>query len=626
MSDAFRSRLVSHPPRQLSTQVLVAGGGPAGVACALAAARSGARTILCQDRPVLGGNASSEIRMHIMGTNELRRGEPMVCEPREGGIIEEIRLENAVHNAQRSASVFDLILYDKCMREPNLTLLLNTTVISARTEDRRIASIRATRESTEEQMEITADVFVDCTGDGRLGAEAGARFRHGREDRTMFGEPHAREQADSKTLGSSILMTARRHDAPAKFVAPPWARRFTEHELRHRLKLSEHEVDAGLEYGYWWAEWGGQLDTIRDNETIRHESLAITLGIWDHIKNSGRFPQAENWALEWISFVPGKRESRRFLGRTVMTESDVLTARAWPDAIAFGGWPIDLHPPEGVDVPDEPPFSQVQVPHLFEIPLGACLSADLDNLMFAGRNISATHVAFAATRVMATCAAMGQGVGTAAAMAVHRGTTPGAFADDATCVAELRQKLLADDAFLIGLSARDPRDRCRSATISASSETPEGSAENIRSGVTRSAGGRAGVHPDRLGDPGTHRWISAELPATLTLEWTEPVDVAEIRLVFDTGMHRPLTLTHSDAYFRRMHWGSGQPETVRAYRIEALVDDTWHEVVSEMENYHRLRVHPVDVVGATALRLHVLEAHEVDHARVFEMRVLAPVE
>src|SRR5690554_4372863 len=217
----------------LECDVLVAGGGPAGMPCALAAARCCSRVILCQDRPVLGGNASSEVRMHIVGADGSgRRGEPLATETREGGIIEEIRLETAVRNPQRSASMLDLILYEQCRAELNLTLLLDTAVTGADVQGDRVVAAIAERQSTEDRFRIEADVFIDCTGDGRLGFEAGAAFRHGREGKADFGESMAVDVADGKTLGSTLLFQARRHDRPMPFTAPSWARKFTEDDLR----------------------------------------------------------------------------------------------------------------------------------------------------------------------------------------------------------------------------------------------------------------------------------------------------------------------------------------------------------------------------------------------------------
>lgn len=617
---------------ELTCDILVAGGGPAGVPCALAAARCGARVILCQDRPVLGGNASSEVRMHVVGANgtgSFDRGRELETEAREGGIIEEIRLENCVRNPQRSASMFDLILYEKCRAEPNLTLLLNTAVTGAETADNRIAAVIAERQSTEDRFRIEAELYVDCTGDGRLGVEAGAAFMQGRESREQFGEALAQPEADAHRLGSTILLQARRHDRPMPFVAPPWARRFSRLDLRLRLYDVPGEEEPTHEYGYWWAEWGGTLDTIKDNETIRDELLAIALGIWDHVKNGppesagGDPSDAAHWALEWIGFLPGKRESRRFLGRHVLTEQDILESREFPDAIAYGGWSLDLHPPEGVDAPDTPPCTQHTVPFLYDIPLRCCIARDVANLMFAGRNLSATHVAFSSTRVMATCAVVGQGVGTAAAFAVQNGLAIHDFATDESAIRTVQQRLLRDNAFLIGRPNRDPADAARRAKMTASSESLGGEAANVISGFTRAVHGARGA-PESRRIAGTHRWLSdpaAGLPAWLQLEWPAEIAVNEIQLVFDTGLHRHLTLSHHDGYTSKMEWGRPQPETVRDYTIQVLVDGEWEPLVEVSGNYQRVRRHAVEPRAIRALRINVTATNGLDHARIMEIRI-----
>jgi hypothetical protein len=173
--------------------------------------------------------------MHIVGADcsGQRSGDP-TCEAREGGIIEEIRLETAVRNPQRSASMLDLILYEKVRAEPDLSLMLNCTVIGVEMVGSSMTHAKAVRESTEESFDIAAKVFVDCTGDGRLGVEAGAGFRHGRESIEEFGEPDAVIKADGQTLGSTLLFTARKHDRPMPFVAPPWVRTFSEDDLKLR--------------------------------------------------------------------------------------------------------------------------------------------------------------------------------------------------------------------------------------------------------------------------------------------------------------------------------------------------------------------------------------------------------
>lgn len=607
-------------PHTLETDLLVAGGGVTGVCCALAAARLGARVILCQDRSVLGGNASSEVRMHIVGATGLAGGEELRDELREGGLIEELRLDLAVQNPQRSPAVMDLLLYDKCRREPTLELYLDTSVVGAVVEDGLIREVRAERPSTEDSFLIRAQTFVDCTGDGRLGIESGAPFMRGRESRAQFGEALARDEADRKTLGSTILFQARRHDQPMPFAPPPWARRFEADDFELR-PFGKSGFDLGLEYGYWWIEWGGQLDTIKDNQRIRDELLAITLGVWDFVKNRSDV-DADHWALDWIGFVPGKRESRRFVGQHILTEGDLLSSRAFPDAIAYGGWPIDTHPPEGVDRPREPPCTQHPLPYLYDIPLRSCVSTGPRNLMFAGRNLSATHIAFASTRVMATCAAVGQGVGTAAALALERNVLPADLAADAELIRAIRQRLQRDDCYLIGLSNDDPGDLVRAAAaITASSSRGASVPENIRSGQTRSV---AKLPEDRQSG-GTHRWMSAELPASLEIRWSEPVSIAEIVLIFDTGLHRLLTLSQADGYTRKMLWGRPQPETVSDYELSLESPDGWRSVAAIRQNHQRLRSHPVSpATNATALRLTLTATHGLDHARVVEVRAYGP--
>ncbi|MBE7560601.1 FAD-dependent oxidoreductase [bacterium] len=621
--------LSSATDRELSCDVLVAGGGMAGVSCALAAARNGANVILCQDRPVLGGNASSEVRMHILGAEAHgRRGAPLAVEAREGGILEEIRLETCVSNPQRSASMLDLVLYDLCRREPRLTLLLNTTVTGVEKSGRLVTHALARRESTEDHFRIAARVFVDCTGDGRLALEAGASFRRGRESRHEYGESLAGAHADSYGQGSSLLFQARRHDRPMAFTPPAWARKFTEEDLRLRphatgpSDLGEYGF-CGLEFGYWWIEWGGHLDVIKDNATIRDELLAIVLGVWDHIKNGGDHG-AENWALEWFGFLPGKRESRRFVGQHTLTQDEIVTSAAFPDAIAYGGWSIDDHPPKGIDAPDEHPGILHVTPHLYSIPLRCCVSRDVDNLMFAGRNISASHLAFAAIRLMGTCSVVGQGVGTAAACAVHRGLLPSQLCGDADALRRIQQQLLRDDAYLICVVNESPRDRARQASLCASSWQADGPAANVVTGQTRSVHGERGAPPERA-RPGTHRWMSdplRPLPAWLELRWERPVRPAEVQLVFDTGMHRMLTLTHQDSLQAKMIWGRPQPETVRDYTLEGERNGVWTALCEVRGNYQRRRVHVLDdAKPVDALRVVVHATNGIDHARIVEVRV-----
>jgi hypothetical protein len=610
---------------QLRAAVVIAGGGPAGVSAALAAARAGATVILCQNRSVLGGNASSEIRMHIVGadSNGYRNGSPLEVEARETGIIEEIRLLQAVTNPTRSPHVFDLSLYELIRNEPNIQLLLDTTVVDAHVEGGRIASARAVREATEEEFDIRGDLFIDASGDSRLAVAAGNPFRTGREARTEFNEPHAQETADNFKLGSTILFQARDMGRSVPYRAPEWARKFTESDLRHRAHASGEAggEKSGLGYGYWWIEWGGHLDTIADSELIRQELMAIALGVWDHIKNGGDHG-ADNWTLTWVGMLPGKRESRRLVGRHTLTEKDVIEARDFPDAIAYGGWFIDLHPPMGVDAPAEEPCTQVPVPHLYPIPLSACCSGVVDNLFFAGRNISATHVAFASTRVMATCSVMGQGVGLAAAYAAQRQLGVGALFADPAHLRQIQQAILRADGFLIGAVNDDPNDLARRAAVTAASEQPGGGAMQVIDGWTRSVHGERGVKPAARA-PGTHRWMSDPargLPAWLRLTWTQPVRLEQVQLTFDTGLHRCLTLSQNDTVHERCIWGP-QPETVRDYRLIGVSPDGVAEtILQERGNFQRVRRHTFAARLLKSLDIVVLAMNGIDHARIVEIR------
>jgi len=448
---------------ELSTKVAVIGGGLTGVCAALASARLGVATTLIQDRPVLGGNSSSEIRMHICGaaSGHHRFG-------RETGIIEELRLENAYRNPYDRYPQWDWILWEFVRREPELTLWLNTRA-GDRVEcgsDGGIKRVLCRQDHTEKAFWLTAELFIDCSGDGGLAARAGAEYRVGREARGEFGEPLAPPTADRCVLGSSLMFEVRDVGRPVPFTPPAWARKFPSDEdlpfRHHDIKIRKDRV---VDRGFWWIEFGGRMDTIAEDEAIRDELIAVLFGVWDHLKNHGDHG-AENYILDWIGAVPGKRESRRFLGDHVMRQRDIQEQVLFPDRVAFGGWPIDLHPPDGIYSP-EPACQQHYPEDFYSIPFRSLYSKNVPNLLFAGRNISASHVALASTRVMGTCAVLGQAVGTAAALAVRRGVLPRQFGEQS--IEELQQQLLRDDSYLIGLKLSDPTNLAPKARITASS-------------------------------------------------------------------------------------------------------------------------------------------------------------
>lgn len=584
----------------LSGDFMVAGGGMAGVCAALAAARNGCRVILVQDRSRLGGNASSEVRMHIVGADQhgSRKGW------REGGLIEEFRIEDAVHNPHRAYELWDLMLYDKIVSEPNIRLILDTSVFKVEMQDGKIARAFARCDKTETIYRITAPFYADCTGDSRLALEAGASYRWGRESKDEFGEPLAMDKKDEFTMGSSILFTARKHDKAMPYRPPAWARKITRHDLRWR------PVGKSYEYGYWWIELGGANHTIRDNERIRFELLAVVLGVWDHIKNSGDCPDSANWALQTVGMIPGKREARRVIGDYTLTQDDL--ERGWrenPDGVCIGGWPFDDHPPGGFNAPELAPYRSVPLKEPYNIAFGSLFSKDIANLLLAGRNISVTHVALSSTRVMATCSVIGQAAGTAAAQCAREKITPRQLRNTPDALKRLQQRLLRDDQSIRELRNEDPDDHARRATVTASAEA-KGKAANVINGLVRDIPGQ---WDNRWGTPlDKDTWIQ--------LAWPKPATIREVQLTFDTGFERQLTLSASDSVTKTMI-RAPQPETVKDYAIELL--DEKSQVIRAIKvesNYQRLRRHTFEPAAVSAVKLRVQSTHGSPEARLYEIR------
>ena len=593
---------------RLETDVLVAGGGLAGVCAALAAARHGARVVLVQDRSRLGGNSSSEVKMHVVGANQ-HTGRPGW---RESGLIEELRLADAVNNPQRCWELWDLLLYDKVVSEPNITLLLETTVFSASVRDGRITEVAARCDRSEHLYRIRAGLFCDCTGDSRLGLEAGAEMRAGRERRAEFGESLAPEKAEDRTLGSSILFTSRLYHNPMPFTAPAWARKITKEQLRHR-------PIASWEYGYWWIEWGGDRDIIADNERIRFELVAIVMGVWDYIKNSGEFPDSKHWAMDWMGMMPGRRGSRRLVGDYLLKQQDLMEG-SFADAVAIGGWSMDGHPPEGFDRPDLPPNTVLSPPEVYDIPLRSLYSRNISNLLMGGRNISASYVAFTSARVMATCAVEGQAIGTAAAQCLEARLVPRELARDAGQVAKLRQTLLRDDQTIKGLSNQDPLDLARSARVTASAESGAAKAALLLDGQVRDI-------PDKRGDAAeAHHWaapVEEGRPAWVELRWDRPRRIREVQITFDSGFQRQLTLSSQDAQNVNL-LRAAQPETVKDYTVVArLADGGERRLATVKNNFQRLNRHRFDAAEVQSVRVEVQATNGDALARIFEIRCYA---
>lgn len=404
---------------------VVAGGGIAGVCAAIAAARSGAKVALIQDRPVLGGNGSSEVRLWMLGaTSHMGNNNRWA---REGGIIDEILVENTFRNKEGNPIIFDTVILDKVLAEKNISLYLNTVVYKIeKSDERNVSSLIAYNSQNETKYEFYGKYFCDSTGDGLLAYLAGATYRIGAEDREEFNEKFAPDKAVyGEKLGHSILFYTKDAGKPVSYIPPKFAMKQEEIvKYVNRIDNPNYFNPKQLGCKFWWIEFGGRLDTIRESEEIKYKLWDVVYGIWDYIKNSGKFESVENLTLEWVGNIPGKRESRRFLGHYMLTQQDIVEQRTHDDVVAFGGWSLDLHPADGVFSKIKDACNQWHSKGVYQIPYRCYLSPDLDNVFLNGRIIGATHVAFASSRVMATAAAGGEAVGTAAGLCIGNGYRP----------------------------------------------------------------------------------------------------------------------------------------------------------------------------------------------------------
>lgn len=441
--------------------MVVIGGGLAGTCCAITAARHGLRTVLVQDRPVLGGNASSEVRLWVLGaTSHMGNNNRWA---REGGIVNEILEENLWRNPEGNPVLVDTVILEKAVEEPNLTLLLNTAAHQVVKSGERIERVVAWCSQNSTRYELSAPLFCDASGDGVVGFLAGAAFRMGAESSDEFGEGFAPDAEYGGLLGHSLYFYTRDTGKPVRFCAPSYALEDITSIPRYRqFNTSEHGCQL------WWIEFGGRSDTVHETETIKWELWKVVYGVWDWIKNSGEFPEAKTLTLEWVGHIPGKRESRRFEGEVILRQQDLIEQRAWSDIVAHGGWAVDLHPADGV-YSERSPCNQWHTKGVYGIPYRAMLSRNVPNLFLAGRIISASHVAFGSTRVMATCAAGGQAIGVAAAVATELQCEPSLLASGEP-LDQLQCRLLRAGQHLPGLEVEDPADIAGQARVFATSE------------------------------------------------------------------------------------------------------------------------------------------------------------
>lgn len=585
-------------------QVAVAGGGFAGLCAAIASARSGAKTVLIHNRPVLGGNGSSEIHVASGGASHMGRRENV----REGGIIDEIFLENRHVNTNDSPAVLDMLFWGKVTYQENLDLYLNTAVMDVHTEDGKIQSVDAIGTTDETKYTFHADIFIDCTGDGTLAYLAGADYMTGREGAADFQETGAVSKPDNMTMGNSLLMRWVDTGHPVTYVKPHWAYDFKDKELGDLTADNE---------GYWWVELGGtKLDIIKDYNAIETELKQIVAGIWDYIKNSGKF-QAENYDLAWVSTIAGKRESRRFVGDYILNENDLIQGHTFDDAVAYGGWHIDSHQPEKFyhkmrELEGQPDDCEkdksYHLSDIYQIPYRCLYSRNIDNLMFAGRNISVTHRALASTRVMLTCALLGQAAGTAAATAVKNQVTPRQAGQK--FIKQIQQQLLKNDCYIPFVKNEDAQDLARPAAVTCSSQTPGNECENIINGVSRTVKSESNCwESDELSGS---EWVSLKLP--------EAASISQLRIYFDPDYSHEIYPTQAKWHRANIVTTKTPDALVKDFSMVLLKDgrEIFREEVKD--NYQRMFVRDLDSVNCDEIKVEVSATHGCKKARIFEIR------
>ena len=561
----------------------VVGGGMAGLIAAVSAARHGAKVLLMQDRPVLGGNASSEIRMWICGA----RGP----DAKETGLLEEIMLTNYYRNRGMKYAIWDTVLYEKAQYQDGLTLLLNCACHEVSTEGSQIVSLKGYQSTTQTFHEVHADYFADCSGDSVLRI-SGAEHRWGRESRKEFNESHAPAVADQHTMGNTILIQTREVGGKhVPFIPPAWALKFTEEDLpkRHLTPTGEN---------FWWLELGGMQNTIADAEHLRDDLLKVAFGVWDLIKNhpDGR---AKDWELDWIGALPGKRENIRYVGDHILNQNEVLDGGNFEDTVAYGGWPMDDHHPGGLYYQGQATVFH-HTPSPFGIPYRSLYSHNMDNLFFAGRNISTSHMAMSSTRVMATCSLCGQAIGTAAALAVKYSCSPRVIGEHH--IKELQQHLMDDDSFLPGFTRPIP-EISQKAQLGASHGDPE----PVRSGL------------DRVFAQQDNGWWGQQ-GASITYQFDSSLQLNQARLVFDSDQSDPKRMP---CWYPRAGTSVKMPSMLaREFALEAQDNaGHWQRIHYAQDNHSRLVKIPLNL-EARALRFVPLSSWGADqvHLMAFDVR------
>jgi len=584
-----------------------------------------------QDRPMFGGNASSEIRMWVCGAHGQNN--------KETGLVEEFKLENFHINPMRNYFVWDSVLYEKVAAEKNIKFLLNCACCEADCVDNDIKSITGYQTTTQQWHEINADIFIDCSGDSVLANLVGAEYRIGRESCDEFNEDIAPKVADKLTMGMSCLIQARNTGRKSVFTTPKRAYKYTKDDLPHRNPMKDL-----VNENFWYIELGGMQDSIRDTEILRDELLRTAFGIWDYIKNSGNY-EVDNWELDWIGILPGKRESLRYVGDYIVNQNDVRQGGQFEDIIAYGGWTMDDHHPGGFLSKEQPTIYHA-APSPYGLPYRSIYSKNIKNLMFAGRNISVTHSALSSTRVMATCGLLGQAAGVAAMLCVKNDVMPRDVYENKPLLENLQQILMDQDCFLPFLK-RDVSELTKKANIAEKYEVlRNGFDRPTPIGIIKENGEYCKKIPvnDEKSKKFDENSVLVVMGEQIVFNYNNSVAVSGMRFVFDSDLNMNSmrvvnaenvnmysALTHNMMASRPLNFDGIYPAQtmITDLLIEFLSSEKIVEKYNLTDNYQRLVeikldkvLEKIDKIVVTPLKTSGKEEKYIDKANIFSIDIL----
>lgn len=553
--------------------VLVIGSGVSGYCAAIQAGREGPRTVLVEKDEVLGGNSGPNLGVGITGADRHN------AFGAETGIIQELQEQAAWVNGftpisrgtvPYSISRRNEAVVQTALEQAGVRVLKRHFARLATMDGNRITSVIAEDLAAFRTVEIAVNgVVVEASGDGHIGALAGAHFDYGSESRTEFGERSAPAERRPWVQGTSLVAIAIRTDSPVEFIPPPGTPEFVP-------RLWHGQIATHIRHGHgdfsernrlmflYMTEAGGDLDTIRDDARIYEVLLGQLWAEWNHVKNGPHRDEAANWDLLWVSPKAGKRESRRFFGDVILTQTDLEAGRRFPDDIAYGGHDLDDH--QSLGAAGSNIFGH-SIPPMYGIPFRACYSRNIDNLLLAGRLISATHLAHSSVRVMRTGGGIGQAVGLAAALcSVHR-VTPREV--HARYLDDLREKLRRRDGTILCVPSSGTGDLARSAAVRATSEM-------------------------RFNDQQVGRTVPLVAQAgTMLWDWPERLEAVEFWLRNDADREQPMTLSVLRArreprwttgeLFRRMGWNDLRDSAF------ATVTERPFALPAKFEGWYRIR-------------------------------------